>query len=244
MRLAVIADIHGNLDALHAVLADIQRRSVDLTVNLGDVVSGPLQPAATAEWLMDLKLPTVRGNHERQLLTLPLEKMGDSDRFAAVQLTSDHFEWLASFPATLTLDQDVFLCHGVPANDVNYLLESIDSEGFRSATEGEIVRRIDTRRESLILCGHSHLPRVVPVAEGRLVLNPGSVGLQAYQATWPYPHTVMTGSPHARYAIAEQANGVWQVELIQVEYDWESAACLAEANGRHDWAGTLRTGHV
>jgi predicted phosphodiesterase len=61
MRIAVIADVHGNLLALEAVLADIARHGVDLTVNLGDAVSGPLQPAETAKLLMKNNLPTVRG---------------------------------------------------------------------------------------------------------------------------------------------------------------------------------------
>ena len=52
MRIAVIADIHGNLPALEAVLADIQRRNVDRTINLGDCVSGPLWPREVCDLLM------------------------------------------------------------------------------------------------------------------------------------------------------------------------------------------------
>ena len=70
MRIAAVSDIHGNLFALDAVLADIERRAVDLIVNLGDIVSGPLLPSGTAQRLMALRLPTIRGNHERQVLTL------------------------------------------------------------------------------------------------------------------------------------------------------------------------------
>ena len=63
MRLAVISDVHGNLRALEAVLADIGTRGVDLTVNLGDCVTSPLWPKETFEALQVLALPTVRGNH-------------------------------------------------------------------------------------------------------------------------------------------------------------------------------------
>ncbi|WP_373371523.1 MULTISPECIES: metallophosphoesterase family protein [Microvirga] len=70
MKIAAIADIHGKHAALEAVLAHIAQQSPDLIVNLGDTVFGPLQPSATAERLMSLGLPTVRGNHERQLLTI------------------------------------------------------------------------------------------------------------------------------------------------------------------------------
>ena len=65
MRIAVISDIHGNLAALDEVLADIARRGADLTVNLGDICASPLWPRETFERLEDLKLSTVRGNHDR-----------------------------------------------------------------------------------------------------------------------------------------------------------------------------------
>ncbi len=68
MKIAIISDIHGNLPALRAVLADIARQCVDQTVNLGDSLSGPLQPAETADLLMAQGFPTIKGNHERQLL--------------------------------------------------------------------------------------------------------------------------------------------------------------------------------
>ena len=68
MKFAVISDIHGNLLALQAVLADIARQGIEQTVNLGDILSGPLQPAETADLLMAQDFPTIRGNHERQVL--------------------------------------------------------------------------------------------------------------------------------------------------------------------------------
>jgi len=244
MRIAVIADIHGNLGALDAVLADIALRSVDLTVNLGDAVSGPLQPVATADRLMQLGLPTVSGNHERQLLTLPRDKMGASDAFAAAQLTSQHMAWLAGFPGTLALTEDVLLCHGTPTSDLDYLLETVDAAGCRAATPDEAARRARGSAASLILCGHTHLPRALRLADGRTVLNPGSVGLQAYDAQWPYPHIIQTGSPHARYAIAEQTAGAWQIEFARVEYDWDTAAQIAKTNGRAEWAQALRSGRM
>ncbi len=242
MRIAVLADIHGNLAALDAVLADLAMRRVDLTVNLGDVVSGPLWPAETADRLIPLDLPTIGGNHERQLLTLSPEKMGESDRFAACAITPDHRVWLATFPPTLVPTPGVFLCHGVPANDNDYLVETINPEGFRPATPDEVAERATPRTESLLFCGHSHIPRSVSLPDGRVVANPGSVGLQAYSAAWPHPHVVQTGSPHARYAVAEQMPGGWSIEFLQVDYDWESAARRADSNGRADWAHALRTG--
>ena len=118
MRIAAVSDIHGNLPALEAVLEDIARAGVDLTVNLGDLLSGPLWVVKTADRLMALELPTIAGNHERQLLTLPPERMGASDAFAAVHLDDRRRAWLGWLPAGLRLADDVLCCHGTPDSDL------------------------------------------------------------------------------------------------------------------------------
>ena len=75
MRIAVLADIHGNVLALDAVLDDLKRRGgADLTINLGDCVSGPLWPRETFERLEALDLPTVRGNHDRRVAVDPADE--------------------------------------------------------------------------------------------------------------------------------------------------------------------------
>ncbi|MBL6082527.1 metallophosphoesterase family protein [Belnapia sp. T18] len=70
MRIAVIADVHGNLIALEAVLAHLRDDAPDLVVNLGDLVSGPFDPRGSAEAQMALACPTVAGNHEREVSTV------------------------------------------------------------------------------------------------------------------------------------------------------------------------------
>lgn len=118
MRIAVIPDIHGNLAALEAVLADIEARGVDLTVHLGDILSGALQPCETADRLIPLNLPTIRGNHERQVLSGEVLNMGASDRRAHETIRSDQRQWLESLPATLERD-DVLLVHGTSASELD-----------------------------------------------------------------------------------------------------------------------------
>lgn len=244
MRLAVLSDIHGNLAALEAVLADSAAQGVDAMVNLGDILSGPLQPAETADRLIALGLPTIRGNHERQLLELPVEWMGPSDRATAACLLPHHRAWLAGLPDHLWWDEDVLLVHGTPASDLEYFLETVTPEGLRPATPDEVAARAGDCPARLVLCGHSHVPRSFALADGRLVVNPGSVGLPAYAEDWPAPHVVETGSPHARYAIVERGAGGWTANLRAVAYDWGAAARLAEARDRPDWATALRTGRV
>jgi predicted phosphodiesterase len=98
MRIAAISDIHGNLRALEAVLADIGRGGVDLVVNSGDILSGPLFPAGCATRLIPLGIPTISGNHERQLLIMQENQMGEFDRYTANCLSTDHVSWKAQLP--------------------------------------------------------------------------------------------------------------------------------------------------
>jgi predicted phosphodiesterase len=243
MKLAVLSDIHGNLGALDAVLSDIAARTISTIVNLGDIVSGPLQPAETADRLMALNLPTVRGNHERQLLDHDPAAMGASDRHAIARLTPRHLAWLAALPPTRTLG-DIFLCHGRPDDDMRYLLETVEPSGARPATEAEAAERVAGIAAPLTLCGHSHRPRALRLADGRLIVNPGSVGLPAYGWDWPHDHKMEAGTPHARYAVIERTNAGFAAEIVCVAYDWERAAALAETNARPDWATALRTGRA
>jgi len=244
MRIAVLSDIHGNIAALDAVLADIARRGADLIVNLGDSLSGSLFPAETADRLMALNVLSIRGNHDRQLLTLSPREMGAADRFAAERLTLKHRRWLGSLPQSMRLSSDVLLVHGTPARDHENFLETVTPEGMGPASIAEIQTRAGSTDAAIILCGHTHVERRVRLPNGRLVVNPGSVGLQAYLAEKPFPHRAEAGSPHARYSILHDENGHWNATPIEVGYDWESAARAAEAHGDPAAAIALRTGRA
>jgi predicted phosphodiesterase len=244
MRIALVADIHGNLAALEAVVADIRRRGVDQIVNLGDSLSGPLLPLETAQYLMAEGWVTLAGNHERQILTHGPERRSASDEHAYSQLTSIELDWLRSLTPCHRLSSDVFLCHGTPASDVEYFLESVDGSGVRAATAAEIEERIGTEQSPLIACGHTHIPRSVRSNGGQRIVNPGSVGLQAYDDIHPIFHIVETGSPDARYAIIEKLNNEWTVSLLSVPYDHGSMAQLARINGRPDWEHALLKGYM
>jgi predicted phosphodiesterase len=96
----------------------------------------------------------------------------------------------------------------------------------------------------LLLCGHTHLQRSMRLPTGAFVLNPGSVGWPAYDDDHPCSHVMEAGTPHARYAVADDASGEWRAEFRSVVYAWDRAAATAEANGRPDVAGALRTGRM
>ncbi|MBD3893681.1 metallophosphoesterase family protein [Hydrogenophaga sp.] len=249
MRIAVISDIHGNLPALDAVWADIARRGADMVVNCGDILSGPLWPAETAERLMALDLPTVAGNHERQLLSCASRDADSSgDGYAFAHTSAAQRAWLAALPTQLWLDEQVYVCHGRPDKDCEYLLETVDSGGSRPASAAEVAQRLagtPGQGAALLLCGHSHLPRVLqlPTAARTLCVNPGSVGLPAFDDDHLAYHVHQSGSPHARYALCESdPAGGWTLALLAVSYDWQAAAAQAQRNGAADWARWLSSG--
>lgn len=174
MRIAVIADIHGNLRALEAVRADLRRHSPDLVVNLGDHLSGPLQAAATADLLMSEGYAQIRGNHDRQLNDRPVSKMGPSDQAAYAQLSPHQLEWLASLPPVKNIAEDILLCHGSPRDDLEYLLEDVHGDCVRLSGAGRIRMRLGDVGNSLVLCGHTHIPRDVVLPGGVRIVNPAA----------------------------------------------------------------------
>ncbi|HEY1151638.1 MAG TPA: metallophosphoesterase family protein [Pseudoduganella sp.] len=244
MRIAAISDIHGNLWALEAVLADIERRGVDMTVNLGDILSSPLKPRETAERLMPLDLPTISGNHERQVLEDEPAKLSVEDRYAYDHITDEQRDWIANLPKTLRLTNDVLLVHGAPDSDVRYFMETVTPEGRRAATHEEVLERAGDAQASLILCGHTHIPRAVRLDDGRLIANPGSVGWPAFDDTHPFYHRAENNTPHARYGIFQRAPFGWTIEHHAVAYDWNAASEFAARNDNAEWAYLLRTGRM
>ena len=263
MRIAFVSDIHGNLAALQAVIDDIKRRQINTVVNLGDTLSGPLLPQETAALLRPLDWLHVSGNHERQVLTLPPNRQNKSDAFTSTAIDGTSKTWISGHanPGDPRLHEgqmwpdrlgpDVALCHGSPRSDIEYLLETPVGEVTLLATTTEIEERLDNRLPphiTLLACGHTHVPRSVRMVNGLLIVNPGSVGLPAYDDDHPLPqsryHRIETGSPDARYAGVEKVDGQWRYEPISVAYEFEPMAALADHNGRPDWAHALRTGYM
>lgn len=206
MSVAVLADIHGVLPALEAVLAEPDVRAAEKIVLLGDMLAGPM-PVETLERLQALgsRAVWVRGNADRELAA---SARGEGDfvpdpifPWAARQLRPSDLPMLDALPLTVTFD-DVLFCHATPRNDTEIVL--VDSPLSRWA---EV---LDGVTASTVVCGHTHMP-FVRLADRRLVVNPGSVGM-------PY------GASGAHWALLGDG-----VRLRRTEYDAE-AACrfLAE----------------
>jgi predicted phosphodiesterase len=244
MRIAVVSDIHGNLPALEAVVRDFGRRGVDRVINLGDSLSGPMLPRQTAQYLMASGWVHLAGNHERQVLTQGPGTWSPADAYTRTQLGDVELRWMASLAHRMPWGDDLYLCHASPRSDLEYLLETVEPGAVRIASAGEVHTRLDGVAAAVVLCGHTHRPRVLRSVTGQLIVNPGSVGLPAFDDEHPHPHVIENGSPDARYAIVERVHDDWLAALIAVPYAHEPMARLADERGMPDWAHALRTGYM
>jgi predicted phosphodiesterase len=244
MKFAAIADVHGNRVALEAVLADIAAFGITDVVNLGDHVSGPLEARRTADLLIERGFPSIRGDQDRRLVEIKPDT-GASNRADYMQLDRKHLNWMASQPPTMIYRDDVFLCHGSPKADTTYWLDRVtDSAIIRASTIEDVEAEATDVVASLILCGHTHIPRIVRLRNGRLVVNPGSIGCPGYDGQKPVFHKVETGTPDACYAILERTRPGWSATIRYVPYDHMSMAEMAQRNNQPVWASALATGWV
>ncbi len=243
MRIAVISDIHGNLIALEAVLADIRSRGVDLIVNCGDLCTSPLWPRETMELLETLRLPTVRGNHDRWMAQLSVEKMSPALVYTHAQLSEAQRSMLGNLPTTHRLEGSVLMCHGTPTDDYTFLLEDRTDGRLICSRPFDVAQRLAGFSADLVLCGHSHHAHMVWTPPGTLVVNPGSVGCPIF-ADNPSAVDNDARAPHARYAVVTKRGGTWSAEFLALAYDWDAAASRARANGREAWARAYVTGMV
>jgi predicted phosphodiesterase len=222
MRAAVLADIHGNVPALNAVLGEPDVAGADAVVLLGDIALGPM-PAQTLELLAGLgdRAVWVHGNCEREMVTafdggeVPGPFGADAAASAAL-IGRAHRDRLDGLPLTVTLDIDglgpTLFCHASPRRDDEMLLVDSPPRRWAAALAG-----VDA---PLVVCGHTHMPFDRLVA-GHRVINPGSVGM-------PYGH------PGAGWALLGP-----DVTLRRTRYDTEAAARVIGASrhpGAQDWA--------
>jgi putative phosphoesterase len=207
MRVAAISDIHGNLPALEAVLAEVEREAPDLIVVCGDVASGPM-PAETIDLLRTLpRTRFVRGNADRGLIEEfdgrpPSEMPGPFADWCASQIDREQRDFLASFEPSVAIDHvdglgRVMFCHATPRNDTDVMTVETPLDRMRLH-----MRDIDA---DVVVCGHTHMQFDRAVDEVRVV-NAGSVGM-------PY------GEPGAWWAMLGPG-----LELRRTDYDREAAA--------------------
>lgn len=243
MRLAVLADIHGNVLALEAVLRDAARQGADALFDLGDRVSGPLWPRETLELMQKHAIPGVRGNHDRLAGSESPDGLAPSDRFAFDALDAESRALLRALPFEASPAPGIRAFHATPQHDDRYVVEDIVEGRLVRAPVAKIARRLGPVEAGIILFGHSHRPDLLRLPDGRWILNPGSIGCAGYQDGTGRAHVSEAGTPLACYALLTlTATGEPDVTFRALPYDNEAAARRAGENGRPDWAFPLRSG--
>ncbi|MFN8592252.1 MAG: metallophosphoesterase family protein [Thermomicrobiales bacterium] len=221
MRLALIADIHGNLSALDAVLAALQQERLDTIICLGDVAASGPYPREVLHRLRDLTFPVVMGNADAELLApgaMPDEsederKIKEISRWAADQLDAADRGFIASFRPSVEIDLGpgtrLLCCHGSPRNFNDAILAGTADDDLAAMFVGI--------GGQIVASGHTHI-RMLRSWRDKELVNPGSVGL-AYQFK---ADGAVRVPPWAEFAILAWHDGVTSVDFRRVAYDQDA----------------------
>lgn len=233
-RIGLISDVHGNVVALDAVLAQLERDEIDGIVCLGDVAAGP-QPREAIARVRELGCPVVLGNWDAWFFDRPEPpadgialQLHEISAFWSDQLTDDDRAVLRSYEPRLELpldDGELALCfHGSPRSYNDFI--------FATTPDDELRLMLDGARRPLLLGGHTHL-QLVRRFERALFVNPGSVG-QPFSDWWP--DRVMI-APRAEYGLLVHEEGQLRVDLRRTAYDVEAFLDVARSSGmpHADW---------
>ena len=147
MKIAVLSDIHGNKDALKAVLEDIKYRGIDKIYNLGDTLYGPLFPLETYEMIKNTNIKSVSGNCDRILLASSSEN--PTVQYVINVLSEEHKSWLINLPFSIQTD-DFYFCHASPENDELYMLNEITPNGVALKQTEEIMKLVKDIPQNII----------------------------------------------------------------------------------------------
>lgn len=219
-RIAVIADIHGNLPALEAVLDDIETVEIDQIVCAGDLVGRGPQGSAVVKRIRSMEIDTIRGNHEDYLLSFRRKEVPESwltaqewasSRWMADELDPDDIDFIDSLPFTDTVAAEprLRLVHGSP--------ESYNEGLGPWTSDARLQEHLDSIDEPALACAHTHRPLSWTFGE-RFVVNVGSVGL-------PF-----NGDRRAQYTVVWNDGG-WNAELRHVAYDLEETRRVYRQSG-------------
>lgn len=218
MRIALISDIHGNVVALEAVLADIDRHSVDQIIFLGDAVTLGPHPQEVITLLRNLDCPCIMGNHddfvlhaEQFLQDNHAVEMKERMAWTVAQLSAADLDYLREFQAWIQIelnDAQQLLCfHGSPRSFHEFILATTPADALDEMLDGHAA--------TVMVGGHSHV-QMLRRHRATLVVNAGSVGDPFEQMPFVgRPKTL----PWAEYAIVASANRAIGVELRRVPLD-------------------------
>lgn len=224
MRIALLADIHGNMTALDAVLTSLESEPIDQVICLGDVaIFGP-QPRETLACLRSLGCPVVMGNTDAWALAPKVHPVRDDDSakfndiefWGALQLTGEDKLFIQTFQATVTVDLgggDRLLCyHGSPRSFDDPILATTPDESLQEMLAGQ--------QATVMAGGHTHVT-MLRRFQTTMLVNPGSVGLP-FEITIDPPGD--RNPPWAEFAVLEWQAGQLSVKFHRVPVDMDQLA--------------------
>jgi predicted phosphodiesterase len=238
-KIAILADIHGNLSALDAVLAQIATEGIERVVCLGDVATLGPQPHEVIARLRGLGCPVVMGNTDADLLALAREADAagaiwgsqdfDFDRWCAARLTADDLAYLRTFEPMIGVslaDGATLLCyHGSP--------RSYDERITAETTDVALHEMLAETPAHLYAGGHTH-QQLLRRYRDALVLNPGAVGFAKDAIA---PAASVRNPSWAEYAVIASDGGQLDVSLRRVRFDLDALFAALDASGipRVNW---------
>lgn len=222
MKIAVISDIHGNMQALEAVLADIKKENCEKIFCLGDLAMGGPEPTRTIELIKklyeDSNFELIQGNTDEMIaqpeVSIPLLKskfpiMGEALENDVEIIPANLKEFLNNLPKQKEIEIEgvkILLVHGSPRKNDENISPDLPIEKIEEMLEGVTT--------DLIFCGHTHIPCGYQTTKKQTVVNDGSVGR-------PF-----TPNPQACYVIADFSNGSFEISHKFINYDREKAAAI------------------
>lgn len=237
MRIAVIADIHSNIFSLNEVLLDIDNRSADMIICLGDLVGYATYPNEVIDTIRENRILTIMGNYDEavgeELMACgcdypdpkDLENAGISLDWTIGETREDNKEFLKSLPMEVTMNfesKTVKFVHGSPRKLNEYLKEN-------SKEAEEVMADFE---EDILVCGHTHKPYYKMYGD-KLLINAGSAGKPK------------TGTPKANYVVIDLNDKTPKVEIYEVDYEFEKTANAIEETGLpQEFADIIRTGRA
>ena len=218
MRLAIVSDIHSNMDALTAVFAEIESRTVDGIYSLGDVVGYNAYPSEVVEFVRDRNIISIMGNHdivccglENPIWFNPVAR--EATLWTRKRLSEAEKTYLCRLPNEMTIEESLHAVHGSPVSRDDYIMDLMDALNC--------FQHLPNRSIRICLFGHTHIPAIFSdrgpshdfthagkhfiSTRNRHFVNPGSVGQPR------------DGDPRASFAILDTEE--FSVEIIRVEYN-------------------------
>ncbi|MGC8764733.1 MAG: metallophosphoesterase family protein [Brevinematia bacterium] len=216
MKILVLSDIHSNLEALISVFNNVETHSIDLILNLGDIVGYGPDPEKCIEFAMERNFISIKGNHERMLFNPLLRRFANDVARFAIEWTDENLrhtyrQFLERLPEIYRYSNEILCVHGSPIDPDEYIL--------RTSTAQRSLQKIKDEGIKICFHGHSHVPGIFNenanffyeedkkfyLREGVFLINPGSVGQPRDR------------NPMASYCIFDETD--FSVMFYRVEYN-------------------------